>query len=311
MIRIALPLLCLPLPAIADISVVTDIAPIHSLTAQIMGDTGTPHLILPANADAHDFAFRVSDGQALQDADLVIMVGPALTPWLAEPVETFAASAAHLVLMETEGWTALDMRSEHHHGHEEHAEEAAHDDHGHDEHADHDDHKSKASDKDPHAWMDPTIAAVWAGAITKALVAADPENAATYEANLVTTQASLAALDAKYATQLADAGTLLWPHDGYQYLEARYGLDAIGSIADVNAATPGPGRIQALIDLIAAENITCIMTDREINGDWADLVREGSDAGTTFIDGIGGGQDIGPGLYQGMMDTLVTAITDC
>jgi len=75
----ALPLLVLPLPAMAELNVVTDIAPIHSITAEIMGDTGTPTLLLPANADAHHFQFRPSDAAALQNADVVVMVGDTLT----------------------------------------------------------------------------------------------------------------------------------------------------------------------------------------------------------------------------------------
>ncbi|SEW25253.1 zinc transport system substrate-binding protein [Cognatiyoonia koreensis] len=314
MIRLSAALLCVPTLAQADLNVVADIAPIHSLTAQIMGDTGTPALILPTDADAHDFAFRPSDARTLQDADIVIMVGPDLTPWLVDPVITLAAGAQVLTLMETEGWEPLAIRSEHDHGdHGDHEDHEDHSNHAHEEHDDHDpdEHDTHSSAMDPHAWQDPTIAAIWAEAIAEQLTAIDPENAATYAANLATTRDRLAELDAKAKATLTAAGSLLWPHDGYQYLEVRYGLDSKGSIADLHANTPGPGRIQALLDMVADQNIGCILTDRDVNGDWIALMQANSDVPTAFIDGVGGGLEPGPDLYETMMMNLVTAIAEC
>uniref|UniRef100_A0AAN0M8D8 High-affinity zinc uptake system protein ZnuA n=1 Tax=Yoonia rhodophyticola TaxID=3137370 RepID=A0AAN0M8D8_9RHOB len=64
----------------------TDIAPIHSLVAQVMGDLGSPDLLLPPGADPHDFALRPSDADKLANSDLIIWVGPELTPWLEDPL---------------------------------------------------------------------------------------------------------------------------------------------------------------------------------------------------------------------------------
>ena len=107
-----LSLLC-ALPAVAQAEVprvVTDIAPIHSLTAQVMGDLGTPDLLLPPGADPHDFALRPSDAEALTQADLVIWVGEGLTPWLEDPLETLAPQATRLELLAAPGWSALAAR---------------------------------------------------------------------------------------------------------------------------------------------------------------------------------------------------------
>jgi zinc transport system substrate-binding protein len=334
MIR-TLALICLPLPAFAEVKVVTDIAPIHSLTQMIMGDTGKAHLLLPPGANAHHFQFRPSDGQVLQDADVVVMVGPALTPWLADPVDTLASSAMVLTLAETEGWTKREMRSEgghedhgddhkdhDDHGHEDHddhkeegEDHAGHDDHDHEDHAEHDDHGHDADHAegniDPHGWLDPDTARVWAAEIGNQLSEADPDNAATYAANLETVQAMTQDLEQQITDILSDAGPIIWPHDGYQYFEARFKLDAHGSISDAHAATPGPARIGELQEIIADDGITCVLTDAEINGDWVNLVIEGSDAGTAFIDSLGADLEPGSDLYPAMMLKLARAIADC
>lgn len=163
MIRFALPACLLPLPALADVPrVMTDIAPIHSLTAQVMDDLGTPDVLLPPGADPHDFALRPSDAQALGDADIIFWIGEGLTPWLSEPLETLAGGATHVSLLEVEGWTQLDIREAGHHdhghgGHDDHGhDDHGHDDHGHEDHDDHghDNHKDDEHGHDDHGHDD-------------------------------------------------------------------------------------------------------------------------------------------------------------
>ncbi|MGC1497029.1 MAG: zinc ABC transporter substrate-binding protein [Sulfitobacter sp.] len=144
-------------PAFADVpKVATDIAPIHSLVSQVMNGVGTPDLIIPANASPHGYAMRPSEARNLAQADVVIWVGPTLTPWLDGPVETLAATAAHLVLADVPQINVLAFREgsgfgAHDHGHEEgHQDEHAEDDH--EDHADgHDDHKEHADGHEDHA----------------------------------------------------------------------------------------------------------------------------------------------------------------
>ena len=80
---ISLVLASLPCATLAKVpNVVTDIPPVHALVGQVMGDLGTPVLLLEKGADEHDFQLRPSQMQSIADADTVIWVGPALTPWL-------------------------------------------------------------------------------------------------------------------------------------------------------------------------------------------------------------------------------------
>ena len=360
MIRYAFPACLLPLPALADVpNVMTDIAPIHSLTAQVMGDLGTPDLLLPPGADPHDFALRPSDAAALDDADLVIWVGEALTPWLESPLETLAPDATKISLLETDGWNVLEFRDlemigaddDHDHDHDDHDDhdhdehahdedkdehdhaDDDHDEHGHDEHdhgkeEDHDDHDhgdEHAHDDhdhghdhdhgafDPHGWADPAVAKVWVANIAEALSAVDPDNAATYQANAAATAARLDALDAQISGQMsAVAGnSYILPHDGYQYFEVRYGLNATGALATGNAETPGPAQVAALREEMAEEDIVCVFSDTSIPERWASVVVEGSDAKTAELDIVGLDLEAGPDLYNDMMIRLGDNFASC
>ena len=293
--------------------VMTDFAPVHSLTAQVMGDLGAPDVLLPAGADPHDYAMRPSDAANLGAADLVFWTGPSLTPWLSDLLDTLAPNAAQVALLDLAGWDRLPVRdiqqfvlpaAEDDHGHDDHEDhEDEHDDHGHDDHA----------DFDPHAWLDPAVAQVWLAAIADQLGTADPNNAATYAANADAAIARLTALDAELATQLAPFAGLAYilPHDGYQYFEARYGLTAAGAIAGIDARTPGPAQVASLRDQMADSNIVCVFSDAEIGDRWATVVTEGTGAHTAQIDGVGAGLDGGPALYEALLRRLADDFAAC
>ena len=76
---LSLPFFLAASTALADVpQVATDIAPVHGLVSRVMQGVGTPELIVPAGATPHDFALRPSQARALQNADLVVWMGPAL-----------------------------------------------------------------------------------------------------------------------------------------------------------------------------------------------------------------------------------------
>ncbi len=67
--------LVLPSFAFADVPrVVTDIAPVHSLVAQVMGDLGRPELLVNGNATLHSFSLGPSQAGSLEQADAVFWI---------------------------------------------------------------------------------------------------------------------------------------------------------------------------------------------------------------------------------------------
>ncbi|MFY0595303.1 MAG: zinc ABC transporter substrate-binding protein [Cognatishimia sp.] len=132
-------------------SVVTDIAPIHSLAARVMQGVGEPALLMKQGASPHGYSLRPSEARALQDSDLVIWMGEDLTPWLEGAVETLASKAHSLELLHTDGTHLLDFREEavfgEHKDHDDHDALDDHDDkHGHDDEKHDDHHKDQHDD---------------------------------------------------------------------------------------------------------------------------------------------------------------------
>ncbi|MCA0974814.1 zinc ABC transporter substrate-binding protein [Halomonas denitrificans] len=164
---LCLPWLLTPAIAVADVpNVAVDIPPVHALVAQVMGELGSPELVIQPGASPHGYSMRPSEAQALASADAVFWVSDSLTPWLERARTSLADGAREVELMEAPGTVTLAYRQgatfeAHDHGdHEDHEDHEDHDhdghehgdhDHGeHDEHGDHDhaDHDHDHADHD-------------------------------------------------------------------------------------------------------------------------------------------------------------------
>jgi zinc transport system substrate-binding protein len=336
-------------PLVAEVpTVATDIAPIHSLVAQVMGDLGTPSLLMDQNASPHNYALRPSDARNLQKADVVFWVSADLTPWLGETLGTLASNAQSVALGEApeslklefregmtfeahvhgEGEEHVDHDAEHDgHGHDHDEDEHEHDEHDHDEHEhdehEHDDHGDESghddhdghdhSGTDPHAWLDPQNAATWLGLISNTLSDIDPENAAIYAENAQAGQADLADLIVKVQAQLADENDLKFIvfHDAYHYFEARFGLSAMGAISLSDAEAPSPKRMTELRDMIAKQGVDCVMSEPQFNSGLVETLLEGTSAHQGVIDPLGQTIATGASFYGELIQGVADSFDVC
>ena len=263
--------------------VVTDIAPVQALVARVMKGVGTPQRLVKTGDSAHTLSLRPSQAKAIQEADLIVWIGPDMSPWLDEAVESLSSNGRSMALMALPQTNILPFREdavfehedhhdEHGKGHDEHHDEQHdehHDEHGkghdehhdeqHDEHHDehgneHDDHAGHHHDgDDPHVWLDPENAKTWLSAIAVALADIDPVHADLYAANAAAGADEIDAAMAPLAIRLAsvkDKPFMVY-HDAYQYFEAYFGLQALGAVSASDAAEPGPARLAAIADLVA------------------------------------------------------------
>ena len=321
-------------PAMAEVPrVVTDIHPVHALVAQVMGDLGTPDLLLERGASEHDFQLRPSQAAGLAEAGLVVWVGPELTPWLERALDGVGGEAARLSLLAVPGTELREFSADgahegHGHEGEGHAEEAAvgeaaagHDGHGHEEEhgpaepaaeEGHEGHDHAGTD--PHAWLDPVNAKVWLGAIAAELSALDPENAATYAANAAAAQARVDAVDAEVGAILAPVKgkPVVVYHDAYGYFAAHYGLDIFGSVALGDATAPGAARLAALRDGVAGGGTVCLFPEAQHDPALIEQLADGTGARVgAALDPNGSLQDPGPGAWEGTLRALAVAMAGC
>ena len=295
-------------PAYADRPrVVVDIAPIHALVAQVMEGIGMPDLIIQPGATPHEYSLRPSEAAALQSADLVFWIGPDLTPWLEEAIETLAPAADLTTLMDVDGTVQLEFREDavfEAHDHSDHADDDEHDDH-----ADHGDHAGH----DPHAWLSPKNAMTWLEVIAGRLSAVDPVNSGAYLANAASGRAAIEALmDEVDATLDPVRGrAFIVFHDAYQYFETDFDISASGAISISDASDPSPARIAEIRGQIAEQGVDCVLAEPQFNPGLVATVLRGSDAQMGIVDPLGADLELGAELYQQLIRNLSNALAEC
>lgn len=299
-------------------NVTTDIAPVHSLVAQVLGDLGQPELIVTPGASPHNFALRPSQARALEKADLIVWVGPGLTPWLSKAVESLSGDAVQLELLDQLGDLALGYRDldDHsdHDGDEDHSGHDDHDDHTDDDdaHNDHDAHDHEG-DVDPHAWLNPEIASLWLGVFADKLAELDPEHADEYRRNAQAAQAQLLALAAEIETILGpvQSSPVITFHDAYQYFETRFGLTSVGTLTLSDAATPSPAHLSRLKTRVDQGDVVCAFSEPQYDDRLIHVVSEGTGVPIAVLDPIGAQLEPGADLYGSLLRAMANAIADC
>ena len=286
------------------ISVVASIKPIHSLVAAVMGDIGTPHLLLEAPSSAHHFTLKPSQARSLQAADIVFWVGPTMEQPLTKALATLAPQAQTLPLIESAGLVLINFDkvtpAHEKHDHEKHDK--------HDEHAKHDNHLIN-----PHIWLDPQNAKIMLGVIAVRLAKADPENASTYAANADAMAARLATLETDITSQLASysAAKFLVLHDAHVYFERRFGLRNYGAITTEPDVMPTASRVKALRDELREHRFDCIFTEPFLGQKAVALIAEGSKVSIGTLDPIASNLPAGAQLYPDLLMSYAKALRSC
>ena len=180
------------------------------------------------------------------------------------------------------------------------------------------DEDSAETGHDGHIWLDPNNAKVMVSAMAETLSAADTPNAARYRANAGVMHAKLDALDAALRAKLAPvaAKPFVVFHDAYQYFEASYGLNGIGSITVSAERVPGARRILSLKQHIAAldlasPNAVCVFTEPQFEPKLARMLAGETRARTGVLDPEGSALAIGPELHFNLMRDLADNLVKC
>ena len=264
-------------------NVVVSIAPVHSLVAFIMQGAGEPHLLLPPTYSPHTYQLKPSVATLLNQADIVIWLGPQLEHALEKSLKNLAPHATTLQLTQMEALTLLPYANHDHGG------------------------------IDPHLWLDPQNAKKAAEAIAILLSAKDPASKKIYQQNSRILAEKLDALD-------HELNKFLWPmrelpflvyHDALQYLNRRYGLKQIG-VVNPNPDMPLKARRMYEISRIAfVKEPLCLFGEPQADQKAIAQLAEELKTRLAIIDTLGSSIQPGPQLYGQMMRNLARAIRQC
>tara|TARA_Y100000817_G_scaffold191272_1_gene149443 strand:+ start:502 stop:1467 length:966 start_codon:yes stop_codon:yes gene_type:complete len=299
-------------PLKAEISVVTSIKPLHSLTSYIMEGVGEPELIIDGVASPHNFQIKPSHAKMLQNADLVIWIGEDLESFLPTALKSIPKDAVVFELLDQSGLKKLKFREKNifeghdDHGHDEHAKkEDDHDDHG------HDDHGHGHGSFDPHIWLDPANAKVIVKKITNQLSKIDKDNASTYKANSKKVIKDLDGLIKEVKNEINKDASFVVFHDAYQYFEKRFGLNVIGALTVNPDVMPGAEQLSEIREVIEHEKAKCIFSEPQFNPNIINSIASDTGVKTGVLDPLGANIDKGKNMYFDLIKDMSNSLKDC
>ena len=299
-------------PLKAEISVVTSIKPLHSLTSYIMEGVGEPELIIDGVASPHNFQIKPSHAKMLQNADLVIWIGEDLESFLPTALKSIPKDAVVFELLDQSGLKKLKFREKNifeghdDHGHDEHAKkEDDHDDHG------HDDHGHGHGSFDPHIWLDPANAKVIVKKITNQLSKIDKDNASKYKANSKKVIKDLDGLIKEVKNEINKDASFVVFHDAYQYFEKRFGLSVIGALTVNPDVMPGAEQLSEIREVIEHEKAKCIFSEPQFNPNIINSIASDTGVKTGILDPLGANINKGKGMYFQLIKDMSSSLKDC
>jgi len=250
--------------------VVATTTQVADLARNVVTDDVDLTQLLGPNQSAHHFDPTAADLATLAKADVLVISGAGLETWIETVVD--ASGFKGTVVDTAEGIT---LSGEAEDEDEDHADGDG--DHAHDEstegtsEVDDELTADEAVSGNPHTWTDPNNAKIMVSNIAKGLGAADPAEAATFEANATAYNAKLTELDSWISANVdqvpQDQRLVVSNHDAFHYYLDRYGITFVGSIIPSfeDNAEPSAAAIQKLVDKIKQLGVKAIFSETSIS----------------------------------------------
>ena len=243
------------------LAVVTTVAPITSIAANVAGDLADISGVVPEGTNSHTFEPAPSVAEVLSKADLVFINGLSLEEPTKKLAQANMKDGAKLVELGTEVLPESEWIYDFSFPKEE-------------------------GKPNPHLWTDPTFVKKYAEVIRRELSAKDPTNAAAFQRNYDAFAALIDEFDramrTSFATLPAHRRKLLTYHDAYAYFAKTYDWDVIGAIQVENFEDPSPKEVAELIDQVKANAVPAIFGSEVFPSPVLEQI--GKEAGVKYVD---------------------------
>jgi zinc transport system substrate-binding protein len=257
--------------------VVTSIKPLQLIAAAVTDGVSTPALAIGAGQDPHHLSLRPSERRTMQDAALVLWVGPILELPLVDVVEGLEAR-----VVTSQQLSGMKV---------EQVDGAA----------------------DPHIWLDSHNARHIASALAAELQEMDAINADRYARNAAAFSVSLDAVDVEIDQALHAIQGRAWAvsHHAFRYFAEQHHLQEPLALTDSSNNAPGVKSVLALREQLAAQHIACLLTEPTENHQQLDALLSGSNINVVSADVLGVAIAPAADAYAQLLRQLTTALQEC
>lgn len=267
-------------PKTGTLSVVTTFYPLTFFAEQI-GGSHVSVTNLSGSTDVHEFQPSPKDIAQTYNANLVILHGANLEPWMEAILPQIQARKTPTLALSKK----FDL------------------------------YKLNNQEFDPHSWLDPVLSENMADQIAAELTKLDPKNAEGYTKNAISLKQKFSELDQKYTQKLSSCQqhSVIAAHDAFGYLARRYHFELL-PIAGISTEDEPSAKLFAELKDKAQKGITSILTEQNSTMRFTDAFARETGLKTLVINTLEQGPLTANKDFFAVMDdnlkTLATAL-DC
>ncbi|OCQ50679.1 High-affinity zinc uptake system protein ZnuA precursor [Photorhabdus australis subsp. thailandensis] len=262
----------------ASADVVTSIRPLGFIAAAITDGITDTQVLLPDGASPHDYALKPSDLKKINQADLVVWVGPEMEVFLSKPLAKVPQDK-QLALAQLPTIKQLLLKNDedlHEPDQHKHEDGDGHEHHSHGEY-------------NMHIWLSPKIVKQAAQAIHDQLLIHYPNKKAALDVNLRKFNAQLTQTDKNIANILKSVrgkGYFVF-HDAYGYFEQHYGLTPLGHFTINPEIQPGAQKLHHIRTQLVEQKATCIFAEPQFRPTVINVVAKDTGVRMGTLDPLG------------------------
>jgi len=251
------------------IGVIVTIGPQREMAERIGGGLVHVTVMVPPNASPHTYSPTPSQMKDVADAEVYLKVGSGIE-FEQVHMDTVKENSQDMDIVDCSvGITLIPM--------------VEHEDDGEEEEEDHHDEGAL----DPHIWTSPVNMMTMARNVRDGYIKVDPDNKATYDANLEAYLADLRALDIDMRAAVAghENDMFLVYHPAWGYLAKDYNLTQLA--IEKGGKDPGPAGLVAIIEQAKEHNITVIFVEPQFDTSRAETIAQEIGGEVVVVDPLG------------------------
>lgn len=245
--------------------------PVYLFTKAVAGDAAQVDILVKPGTEVHEYQSTPDDVRALAQTNLIVKNGLGIEEFLDGTIKS-AQNPNLKVIDASTGITAINEISEVVHsqeGEENHEHEAG----------------------NPHVWLDPVLAKKQVENIRDGLVAADPVNKATYQANATAYIQQLETLNQTYEKELNAYRdrTFITFHDAFPYLAQRYNLKQV-AVVEIPEDQLSPEDVKRTVNAVKQFKAKALLSEPGVDNKLLDSLSQDLNLTLRPLDSLEAGQ---------------------
>ena len=220
-----------------QLKVLASFYPLYEFTKIIGGERIDVSVIVPSGIEPHDWEPTIQDLQKMQNADIIVINGINLEPWITKLVSV----NPDILIVDTSNGISLLEKDKH--------------------------MFNNKIQNDPHIWLDPVLAKKQIQNIVDGLIRIDPQNTDYYQENANAYNSKLILLDNKIRNGLSICvkKDFLAFHDAFSYFANEYGLNQNTIIGINSSEEPTALTLQQIVQKAQNLDLHIIFTEEAVN----------------------------------------------